>query len=528
MAHLTNPLKTRQPMMNIGWAQRSRYAVYALALALGNVFGAPAFAQDGDAENGELIFQQCRTCHQIGPTAANGFGPNLTGVTTRKIGTADGYTYSGGVQAVAKDALEWTPDRLFEWLAGPTAFVQGRTGNTSLQSKMTFSLADPQMRRDVIAYLATFATAEVETPVTEKAQVMSHGDTPFDPASATPAENGAEGEAIAGLERVRQTLVAPPFLPDHSQVASGPPKIVEVALTTTEKRIEIDNAGTSVVALTFNGSVPGPMIVVHEGDYVELTLTNPATNIMEHNIDLHAATGALGGAGLTSVLPGEQAVLRFKADRPGVFMYHCAPEGTMTPYHVTHGMNGAILVLPRQGLHDGRGNLLHYDRAYFIGEQDFYIPRDETGAYRSYTLPGEDIGDWLEIAPALAPTHVVFNGRVGALTGQGALRADVGETVLFLHSQANRDTRPHLIGGHGDYVWEEGSFNAPPLRDLETWFIRGGSAGAALYTFRQPGVYAYLNHNLIEAVELGAAAHVVVSGDWDDDLMKQVYHGPIR
>jgi nitrite reductase (NO-forming) len=35
-------------------------------------------------------------------------------------------------------------------------------------------------------------------------------------------------------------------------------------------------------------------------------------------------------------------------------------------------------------------------------------------------------------------------------------------------------------------------------------------------------VYAYPNHNLIEAVELGAASHVVVDGDWNDDLMKQV------
>ena len=94
--------------------------------------------------------------------------------------------------------------------------------------------------------------------------------------------------------------------------------------------------------------------------------------------------------------------------------------------------------------------------------------------------------------------------------------------MLFIHSQANRDTRPHLIGGHGDLVWETGSFSNPPARDLQTWFVRGGSAGAALYTFLQPGLYVYLNHNLIEAVNLGAAAHVVVGGDWNNDLMEQV------
>jgi nitrite reductase (NO-forming) len=99
---------------------------------------------------------------------------------------------------------------------------------------------------------------------------------------------------------------------------------------------------------------------------------------------------------------------------------------------------------------------------------------------------------------------------------------------MIVHSQANRDTRPHLIGGHGDYVWETGKFVNPPEKDLETWFIRGGSAGAALYTFRQPGIYAYVNHNLIEAVELGASAHFKVEGEWNNDLMKQVKPpGPI-
>jgi nitrite reductase (NO-forming) len=52
--------------------------------------------------------------------------------------------------------------------------------------------------------------------------------------------------------------------------------------------------------------------------------------------------------------------------------------------------------------------------------------------------------------------------------------------------------------------------------------IRGGSAGAALYTFLQPGIYPYVTHNMIEAVELGGTAHFKVEGDWNDDLMTQV------
>ena len=45
---------------------------------------------------------------------------------------------------------------------------------------------------------------------------------------------------------------------------------------------------------------------------------------------------------------------------------------------------------------------------------------------------------------------------------------------------------------------------------------------AALYQFKQPGTYVYLNHNLIQAIQLGAAAHIVVDGEWDNDLMEQL------
>ncbi len=326
---------------------------------------------------------------------------------------------------------------------------------------------------------------------------------------------------LSALERVKIELAKPPFVHAHSQKAMGAPKIVEFTMTIEEKKIVIDDKGTEVHAMTFNGSVPGPLMVVHQGDYVELTLINPATNTMPHNIDFHAATGALGGAALTLINPGERTVLRFKATKAGVFVYHCAPPG-MVPWHVTAGMNGAIMVLPREGLTDGKGKELPYDRVYYVGEQDFYIPRDEKGNFKKYESAAEAYEDTVAVMRTLTPTHVVFNGAVGALTGDKALKASVGEKVLVVHSQANRDTRPHLIGGHGDYVWPTGKFRTPPDVDQETWFIPGGTAGAAYYTFAQPGIYAYVNHNLIEAFELGAAAHFTVTGDWDDDLMTSV------
>lgn len=330
------------------------------------------------------------------------------------------------------------------------------------------------------------------------------------------------------LERVKEELVAPPFLPKHDQVAKGGPKIVEVTLTALEKKMEVA-PGDSIWALTFNGSVPAPIIVVHQDDFLELTLKNPSTNTMQHNIDFHAATGQLGGADISLVNPGQQATFRFRATKPGVFVYHCAPGGMMVPIHVASGMNGVIMVLPREGLKDENGNQVTYDKAYYVVEQDYYLPKAPDGKFKSFATPQESVAAVGDAIKTLTPTHLVFNGTKGALLGSKALTAKVGENVLFISSNANRDTRIHLIGGHADLYWPGGKFNNKALTDFETWAIPGGSAAAALYKFREPGTYVYLNHNLIEAFVLGAIAQVKVEGKWNESLMKQIKSaGPIQ
>jgi len=210
------------------------------------------------------------------------------------------------------------------------------------------------------------------------------------PASAeeglTPALNTLGlADQTAGLQHVTAQLVAPPAVMEHQQVDTGAPKVVEFTMSIEEKKVVVDE-GVTLQAMTFNGSMPGPTMVVHEGDYVQLTLINPETNTMPHNIDFHSATGALGGAQLTLVNPGEQATLRFKATRAGAFVYHCAPPG-MIPWHVVSGMSGTILVLPREGLRDEAGNLITYDRAYTIGEFDLYISTSTFRRMRTGSMP---------------------------------------------------------------------------------------------------------------------------------------------
>lgn len=339
--------------------------------------------------------------------------------------------------------------------------------------------------------------------------------------------------SLEEAEVVVQALVPPPFLPDHEQVASGPPKVVKIRMEIAEREVEIA-PGVFVWQMAFNNSVPGPMPVVHQWDWVDLTLVNgssdtirfqqnQAGNTMAHNVDFHAATGALGGGDLTIVAPGQEVGLLWRAVKAGVFVYHCAPGGEMVPYHVVTGGNGAIMVLPREGLRDGFGNPVRYDRAFYFGEQDYYIPMNPDGTSERFENFSLQMAPMLKVMRGLKPTHVAFNGRYGALTGEIRLEAEVGETVLMLHSQANNPSYPHLIGGHGDWVWPYGKFNNRPLEGLESWDVVAGGTAAAVYTFRQPGVYVYLNHNLIKAFLYDAKAFIHVEGEWDDDLMTNTF-----
>jgi nitrite reductase (NO-forming) len=65
----------------------------------------------------------------------------------------------------------------------------------------------------------------------------------------------------------------------------------------------------------------------------------------------------------------------------------------MIPWHVVSGMHGTVMVMPRDGLKDAEGKALHYDKIFYIGEQDMYVPRDANGKFKSYESPGEAYTD---------------------------------------------------------------------------------------------------------------------------------------
>ena len=122
-------------------------------------FALPAMAQDaGDPVKGQKEFNKCKACHMVkapdGTDVVKGgkTGPNLYGIVGRKAGTEEGFKYSDALIKLGEAGEVWTVEDLEHYITDPNSYVEEKTGDKSLKTKMTFKLAKNQA--DVIAFLA--------------------------------------------------------------------------------------------------------------------------------------------------------------------------------------------------------------------------------------------------------------------------------------------------------------------------------------------------------------------------------------
>ncbi|HAV60988.1 MAG TPA: nitrite reductase, copper-containing [Verrucomicrobiales bacterium] len=325
--------------------------------------------------------------------------------------------------------------------------------------------------------------------------VSSAAEAPVNAAKPKPVDPTLQGEEIA-------VLTQPPFVPPPITRRHATKVIVHLEVQEVVKRLA---DGVDYLFWTFGGDVPGSFIRVREGDLVEFHLANHPSSKMPHNIDLHAVTGPGGGAASSFTAPGHESQFSFKAINPGLYVYHCAtaPVGL----HVANGMYGLILVEPENGLPP-------VDREYYVMQGDFYT----TGRFGEEGLQPFD----QRKAEDERPSYVVFNGSVGALVGDNALKAKVGESVrLFVgNGGPNLVSSFHVIGEIFDRVYQEGGIR-PSQEQVQTTLVPAGGSVIVEFGLEVPGTYILVDHSLFRAFNKGALGMLKVEGE--DNLL--VYSG---
>lgn len=263
--------------------------------------------------------------------------------------------------------------------------------------------------------------------------------------------------------------------------------------------------GRTYTYWTFDGTVPGPMLRVREGDTVTINHHNDPSSHMTHNIDFHAVTGPGGGADVTNAAPGETATFTFKALNPGLYIYHCAFEDP--PLHIAHGMYGMILVEPA-------GGLPPVDEEYYVVQGDFYSGH-HTNDKGHHSFDADRA--WEE-----TPSFVVFNGRMGSLTGDRALQAEVGDSVrIFVgNGGPNLVSSFHIIGEIFDRVYDQASLTSDPLTDVQTTLVPAGGAVMVEFDVEYPGEYFLVDHSIFR-VHKGAFGVLEVHGEADPTIYRE-------
>jgi nitrite reductase (NO-forming) len=240
--------------------------------------------------------------------------------------------------------------------------------------------------------------------------------------------------------------------------------------------------GVKYAAWAWAGGAPGPVIHVRQGQLVKVTLTNDGA--IPHSVDFHAARVAPDKY-FSDVFPGKSVSYTFRANDPGVFMYHCGTKPVLM--HIANGMYGAIVVEP--------SNLPQADKNYVLVASEWYLNSD------GLTKPAQFS---MEKAHARIPDWMTFNGYAGQYV-KHPLTAKPGELVRFwvVDAGPSIDTDFHVVGTILNSVYLFGDMRPDhALHNVQTATVPAG--GGAVFDLRitTPGLYPFVSHSFA-SVDMG-------------------------
>jgi nitrite reductase (NO-forming) len=294
----------------------------------------------------------------------------------------------------------------------------------------------------------------------------------------------------------------------------------KVLLIGSEKVVQVapDNAlhpgGVTYNAMVWNGTIPGPIFAVDQGDTLEVTVRNDGQVI--HSLDIHAGKGpsnVISG----NVKPGESKTYTLHANTPGFFFYHCGADGLFGVWeHIANGMSGGMVVHPKNE---------KPAKEFYLAFGEIYSNTADNSTAGSFDLQKflnnnatliltngmahkyvPSIGE--EVKVVLNPDAQPFKVKPGELT-----------RWYIANSGPNGDTAFHFISGMLDAVRDgfiKNRYGTTLLND-ETYGIPAGSASIIETTFPEEGVYVGLDHDMHDVYKGGALAVVAANNSTVND-----------
>jgi nitrite reductase (NO-forming) len=350
-------------------------------------------------------------------------------------------------------------------LAGAVIVLLGLAVGTLMVALVVVARSADQARDDAAAATAQTGVAPVHDHAAHATGAVSLPLTSF------AGKTGANAEQLAEAHAAYPAALRP--------VPAG--DLVKVHMTLKDMTVEIA-PGVRYNTWAFDGhGAPGPIVHVREGQTVEMTLENGGA--IPHSIDFHAARIAPNVA-FRDVAPGDSFTFRFKANDPGVYMYHCGTKPVLA--HIANGMYGAIVVDPAQALPKA-------DNEYVLVASEWYLTSDGLKEPASLNM---------DKARAMAPDWTTFNGYANQYVTH-PLTADPGDTTRFYVVAAGPtlDTDFHVVGTIFNRAWVNGDMSQFQ-RGVQTVGVPAGGGAVFDVKIDDPGLYPFVSHAFAH-VDLG-------------------------
>lgn len=276
--------------------------------------------------------------------------------------------------------------------------------------------------------------------------------------------NTANSDSTQADEHINQAPVEP--------VITRSGNDVHIEMTAQVTDIEISK-GVLYNAWTFNGTVPGPVIRVKEGDTIHFTLKNMDPRI-PHSMDFHAVHAAPSKK-FIDIMPNEQGTFTYPANSPGVFMYHCGTKPVLA--HIANGMYGVIIVEPK----DGYPTDADIDREYVIVQSEWYKEGDGDAFLNG------------------VPEYVVFNGTDYSFIDKPLLAKVNDKVRIYVNNVGpNEVSSFHVVGTIMERVYVDGHPNNV-LHGLQTVMLPASGGAVVEFTVTEAGDYPFVTHQFNHA-----------------------------